>query len=289
MISLSALGVLPSLGGLVLGGWLGRRLAGRGITADNALVGRQRLAYVVLLAAGGTAALLYFSPRIPLIPTLVALYADASVMHLARAVTAFALGLLALLEWPGRRDPKRRRNLLAGSAILAGMAGYLVWRAAPITGLLRDPWVLDGVVMQTTSYTCAPASIATLARMLTGDTTISERSVATLAGTTREGTNTLAEVRTMRLLGLGPLFARGLTPESLLARGTPALLHVDEPVGPTRIRHAVALLAVDAAARTVTVGNPLHGLQVKRLDELKGYWTGEAVLVTAARRAPPRL
>jgi hypothetical protein len=59
----------------------------------------------------------------------------------------------------------------------------------------------------------------------------------------------------------------------------PAVLHVDEPVLATTIRHAVALLAVDTAARTITVGNPLRGRKVKRFAELRGYWLGEAVVL----------
>ena len=83
----------------------------------------------------------------------------------------------------------------------------------------------------------------------------------------------------MEAMGLQPRFALGLTVDSLLAHGGPALLHVDEPVGPRTIRHAVALLEVDPEAETVTIGNPLEGRQVKSFDELDGYWIGEAVLV----------
>lgn len=273
---------------LALGATLGRRLAARGLTAQNALVGRQLLAYAILIFAGGAGLLLFYAPRLAWMPTVAVLYGEGAVLHAARAAAAFALTLLITLEWPGRREPKRRRQLLVGGAALLLLAGYLGFRAIPLRLSVERLWIHDGVVMQSTAYTCAPASIATLVRWFGGDTLATEASVASIAGTTREGTSTFAEVRTMRRLGFAPRYARRLTPESLAVAGYPALLHVDEPVASgVTIRHAVALLEVNHESRTVLVGNPLHGRQVKRFGELEGYWTGEAVFVTTHRLRPP--
>ncbi len=76
--------------------------------------------------------------------------------------------------------------------------------------------------------------------------------------------------------------------DSLVAHGGPALLHVNEPQdrGGT-IRHAVALLAIDTLTRTLTLGNPLHGRQVRTFDGMRGYWFGEALLVTAPSTSGP--
>lgn len=114
--------------------------------------------------------------------------------------------------------------------------------------------------------------------------TATEASVAYLAGTTREGTSTFHELRVILRLGLRPRYARFLTPDSLAAASEPgAVLHVNERVASgATIRHAVALLDVDRIARTVLVGNPLHGRQVKRFFELEGYWTGEAIFIGTA-------
>jgi hypothetical protein len=143
---------------------------------------------------------------------------------------------------------------------------------------------MDGVVMQTTPYSCAPSTIATLVRHVLGDTTVTERSVTVMTRTTRDGTNTLAEIRAMRRLGLEPRFSHRLTADSLLAYGLTALLHVDEPVAGVTGRHAVALLEVNADSGTFTIGNPLRGLQVLRVEDLEGYWIGEAVLAQTVRR-----
>ncbi|MDO8665296.1 MAG: hypothetical protein Q7J79_01690, partial [Gemmatimonadales bacterium] len=185
---------------LALGALLGHRLAARGLTAANALLGRQVLAYAILIAVGAAGFLLYRAPQLAWMPTVAAVYGELAALHGARALAAFALALLLILEWPGRRDLRRFRQLLGGGAVLALLAGYLAYRALPLR-IRLDSWVEDGVVMQTTAYTCAPASIATLVRWFGGDTAATEASVAYLAGTTREGTSTFHELRVMRRLG----------------------------------------------------------------------------------------
>lgn len=277
-------GILVVLVALALGSELGRRLARRGVTAANALVGRQVPAYVVLITVAGFGFLLYRAPRLAWMPTGFALYGEPAVLHAARALAACSVALLVVMEWPGRREPARRRRLWGGGSVLAALAGLLVFRALPLRVRAADSWIDNGVVRQTTAYTCAPASIATLVRWFGGDTSATEASVAGLAGTTREGTNTLRELAVMQRLGLGPRYGRFLTPDSLVAAGGPALLHVNEPVASgATVRHAVALLDLDPVARTVLVGNPLHGRQIKRFGELEGYWTGEAIFVTTRR------
>lgn len=268
--------------GVAAGAVLGRRLARRGITADNALTGRQGPAYGILIGIAGSFAALYFSEKLSYLawlPTIVLLYGESAVWPMVTVLASAGLGLLVVLEWPGRREAKRLRLMVAGCAVLLLAEGYLAWRTLPVTGILLAPSVTDGVVMQTTSYTCAPATIATLVRAAALDTTMTERRAVEIARTSREGTSTIAELRTMRQLGLSPRFARRLTAESLVAAGRMALLHVDEPVGVATVRHAVALLAVDPARRTVTIGNPLRGRHVMGFDELRGYWIGEAIFV----------
>ena len=86
-------------------------------------------------------------------------------------------------------------------------------------------------------------------------------------------------------MGLEARFSNRLTVDSLVALGFPAILHVDEPVATgTTIKHAVALLNVDAVGGSASVGNPLRGLQTVRLDELDVYWNGEAVIIDLAGR-----
>lgn len=274
-----------ALAGLLGGAVLGRLLASRGVTAENALEGRGLLAAAILAVAGAFAAVLFFPERVPGLGPAVQLL----VQHLTINVTvlggSFSIGLLLLMEWPGRKEKERARRLRFGVGVLSVLVGVLVWRSGPVEKLLGPATIFQGIVMQTTGYTCAPASIATLARWVGADTSSTEREVSRLTATTRWGTNTIMEVRAMEALGLRPRFALGLTVDSLLAHGGPALLHVNEPVGPRTIRHAVALLEVDREAATVTLGNPLEGRRVMAFGELDGYWIGEAVLVGSGEPA----
>lgn len=256
--------------------YVGTALARRGVTADNALAGRQRQALVVIAAACAAAAVLYWGTDQPWVPTFLLFWGEVTVGPGTRMIAAFGLGLVIGLEWPGRHEKKRRSNLVYGGAALVLLTGFLLHRSVPIGGMLLAPAMADGIVMQTTSHTCAPAAIATLARVTGADTGMTERDAVELTRTTREGTTTQAQMRALRALGFHPVFRRNLPPESLGVLG-PSVLHVDEPVLTTTIRHAVALLAVDTTARTITIGNPLHGRQAMRFDELRGYWIGEAV------------
>jgi predicted double-glycine peptidase len=271
---------------LAVGASLGRWLARRGVTAETALRGRQGTGYLVLASATGVFALVYKAPKIVWLPTAITLGAEAAIWPGVQVLCAGTIGLVVALEWPGRRDRKRLASMIAAAALLTLALGFVAWRSMPVERSLRPAFVADGVVMQTSPYTCAPAVIATLVRQVLGDSSVGEREVVELAGTSRAGTTTLAEIAAMRRLGLAPSYARRLTPESLAARARPALLHVDEPVGATTIMHAVALLGIDSVARTVTLGNPLYGRQIKRWSALQGYWTGEAILVGVATRWP---
>ncbi|MGD2135940.1 MAG: hypothetical protein PVF27_07265 [Gemmatimonadales bacterium] len=47
----------------------------------------------------------------------------------------------------------------------------------------------------------------------------------------------------------------------------------------------IALLEIEPRTRTVVIGNPLYGVQVKRFGELDGHWMGEAVFVGRSRRS----
>jgi hypothetical protein len=53
------------------------------------------------------------------------------------------------------------------------------------------------------------------------------------------------------------------------------------PVGTPKIARAIALFSIDSAQGTVTLANPLSGKQVRPITDLKDYWIGEAVFVTA--------
>ncbi len=266
-----------------VGSAFGKQLAAKGITAENALEKHQRFVYVILTVLSAVGAVIFGLASLKLanrIPTIVLLYIGGHANHFMLALASFGLGLLVFLEWPGRRNPKRLRQMLAGIAAILLPFWLLVYYSLPVTPLLRDRPVVDGVVLQSTPYSCAAATIATLARYVGKHPNLTERDVVAIAGTNRLGTSILAEIRAMRQLGLAPEYKQNLKVEELVKIAKPAVLHVMEPVGGTRIQHAIALLQVKAKERSLVVGNPLYGRQVKRFRDMQDYWLGEAVFVT---------
>lgn len=268
----------------IVGSALGSRLARQGITADNALQHHQRAVYcggLGLLALGTLLGVLLKAGRnSPWVPSILFLYAGAHFWHVVLLFCAMAAGVMLGLEWPGRKQAKRLQQLLLFLGVSLGAIAFLLFQSQPITSLVAAPRMVEGVVLQTTSYSCAAATIATLHRELNPDAETTELEVIKLAGTSRQGTSTLAEIRAMEKLGLEPEYRRNLAIADLVKRDQLAILHVMEPVGGAQIQHAIALLAVDAEKKILSVANPLYGKQIKQFEEMEGYWLSEAVFVT---------
>jgi predicted double-glycine peptidase len=189
------------------------------------------------------------------------------------------LGLLLAMELSQKKTLSQIRQLLFAIGAIAFAFSILLHYSLPITGAIGKAKVVNGVVLQTTSFTCAPASIATLARFVGKHPNISERDVTELTHTNRFGTSTLAEIRAIQQLGLQPKYEDGLSISDLVKTNRPALLHVRENYQGQYINHAVALLNTDAKKQIVIIANPLYSLQIKTFKEIENYWLGEAIFV----------
>lgn len=271
---------------LIVGAFTGDYLAKQGVTADQALQRHQKRVYRIACLVLGVGVLLGVIGRSPWMPTLLLLYIGGYWGEFILAVIGFCAGLFLFLELPGWKDTKRLQQLLVFLLVSSAAITFLIWQKLPITSLLQAPRVLEGVVLQTTSYSCAAASIATLAQIVNPTVQVTERDVVELAQTSRQGTSTLAEIAAMQQLGLMPDYQRNLQIEDLVARRQLAILHVMEPVAGTRIAHAIVLLGIDPIQRTLTLGNPIYGKQVKTFDEMKDYWLKEAIFVTGSTQLP---
>jgi hypothetical protein len=264
---------------------LGRRLAQRGVTADNALSQYQPQVHQMGLGSLfiGTAIgiILIAGRQSPWIPAFLILYVAAYFWQGILFGCAVCTGLLIGLELPAWRDRARLQQLILFLIVSCSGIIFLLQQGLPITATLGPPLISEGIVMQTTPSSCAAATIATLARYLDPTRTTTEKDVVKLARTSKTGTSTLAEIQAMEALGLAPQYARNQTIADLIARQQPALLHVMEPVGTTKISHAIALFSIDSAQGTATLANPLSGKQVRLITDLQDYWIGEAVFVTA--------
>lgn len=272
----------------VIGAVVGKKLASQGISADKRfdtdhhqgwfLGGIIAIAFVVLLLL-----ILYKLNLVKLvhyvIPTIIILYLSAYIYQAIICLGFFVLGLLIFLELEGIKSKERMIQLFIGIVAISFPISILIHSSLPITHLVKEPKIVDGVVLQTTSYTCAPSSIATLARLFGKYPNILEKDVVELTKTTRNGTSTLAEIRAMGELGLAPEYRHNLTVDDLVKINKPGLLHVKVKYNNKEIAHTVALLSVNSKEKTVTIADPLSGINLKKFDDLKGYWMDEAVFV----------
>lgn len=266
--------------------FIGRSLAQRGFTAANALQHHQKQVYVMSLLALGIGTLLSIllvaGRSSPWVPDFFLLYVGAYIWDFILAVCCFCTGLILSLELLAWKDRQRLQQLILFLLVSLSATCFLAYYQLPIVNLVEAAKVSDEVVLQTTPYSCSAASIATIAQLMKPDSPITELDVVKLAGTSRRGTSTIAEIHAMRVLGLTPQYERNLNIQTLVNRQQLAVLHVMEPVGETKISHAIALLAIDPAKQTLLLGNPIYGRQVKTFTEMQDYWLKEAVFVSGS-------
>ncbi|MDJ0731436.1 MAG: cysteine peptidase family C39 domain-containing protein [Crocosphaera sp.] len=279
--------IIPSVIGLGLGGCLGNDLAKKGITAENALEKHQKTARIVFISLAGILTLLiiidrsnisYYLP--PLFPHIISLYIQAVFDNVLLCFGFFIFGLLFLLELSGWSSTKRRNQLLLGLGVISFCLSLLFYWFSPIVNDVGELKIVDGVIIQSTTVTCAPASIATLARLSGKHPEIDEKKVTKLTKTNRLGTNTLAEIAAMEKLGLNPEYHHDLTLEDLINRQQLALLHVKQRWLSQQFPHAVVLMDIDTENEQLILGNPLFGTEAKPFSELKDYWFGEAIFIS---------
>ena len=278
--------ILPSAIGFGLGGFLGNDLAKKGITADNALEKHQKTARIIFIGLAAILTVLIIIDRsnvanyVPqLFPHFLSLYIQAAFDNVLLCVGFFLFGLLFLLELSGWSSKKRRNQLLVGLAAITFCLSVLFYLFSPIVNDVGELKIVDGVVIQSTTVTCAPASIATLARLSGKHPEITEKEVTKLTRTNRLGKNTLAEIAAMKKLGLNPDYHHDSTLDDLVNRKQMALLHVKQRWLSQQFPHAVVLMDIDMEKEELILGNPLSGIETKPFSELEGYWFGEAIFI----------
>lgn len=276
------------IGAFIVGAFSGKSLATRGITADNALNNHQKPLIWIIVGIGLIIAILLIidnfnlAPLLPKIfPPILLLYFAGYFHYLIIGFCCFTFGLLLLLELSGKRSRQRMYQLVISLGAIACALSILFVFLRPVDHLLGEAKIIDSVVWQTTSYTCAPSSIATLGRYSEINPDSTEREVVKLTKTNRFGTTTIAEIKAMKKLKLKPEYRHNLTLNDLVKLDKLALLHVKEenPENGNKFSHAVAFLVIDPRDKLVVIGNPLYGIQVKSFADMEDYWLGEAILV----------
>lgn len=191
----------------------------------------------------------------------------------------FGIGLLIIIELSLRNSKQNKVELLEAIALISLCICFLFYYFQPVDKFLGKPKIFEGMVLQTTDYTCAPAAIASLVRKLNLNPNLLEKDVVKLAKTKRFGTTLVGEMRAMKKLGLNPKYQVNLTIEDLIEINKPAILTVDVVVRNKKVSHAVALLFVNTKNKYLEIANPLYGLEKRSFNDLKGYWIGDAIFV----------
>lgn len=270
--------LVVALGGGAIGWRLGQR--GLSLQQQGQVSGEQVLKIALVLGLGlaivGVLRLPWNWQPLNFGVMLLGAYSPPVLLHLGVGLWGFLLGLIA---WEYRHSLKKLVLYSVLTVLCLGSPlAYTHSLFLPLADHLPPGQVQGDLVLQTTPYTCAAASIATIVRVQGTHPDFTERDAAQLIGTNRTGTTTWAEVRGLQRLGYRVRYERGLTPGDLADRPLPVLLHVKEPVGAGTIAHAVVLLAIDPVAQTLRLANPLYGEQIYTWAELDGYWWGEAIV-----------
>ena len=283
MINLISICALAFGGGAIFG----KNLALRGINSDNALRNYQKPLVRLLFTIAFLLVVLIILDKLHLASLLPKIFPPMLLIYLAGyfnemivVLGCFFLGLLLLLELSSQRSQGRVLQVLLAMGAIAFALSIMLFFLRPVR--VNKPKIVNRIVMQTTPYTCAPASIATLARYIKKHPQLSEREVVELTKTNHFGTTTLKEIRAMKRLDLNPQYHHNLAIKDLIALNKPALMHVKEKPKSgkgVRFSHAVAYLAIDPNRGLILIGNPLYGLQIKTFAEFDTYWFGELITV----------
>lgn len=280
---------LASVVAFVVGSLWGKSLAGQGITSDNALLKQQKFFVLLIVAIAVIFVALIILDKsnlnslLPqLFPPIILIYLAGWYHRIIFVAGFFILGLLLFIELNGKYNRRKLSQLIAALTLISCVLSILGYCLQPVDKLLQESKIENGVVMQTTFYTCAPSAIATLARHSKIQPNLTEAQAIRHTHTNRFGTTTLKEIEAMQELNLNPEYKHNLKIEDLIETDQLALLHVKErnkDDAGVRFAHAVALLATDPQKQLFVIGNPYYGLQIKTARDMQDYWFGEAILV----------
>jgi hypothetical protein len=214
------------------------------------------------------------------IPEIILLYLGHYTYYLIIVIAFFILGVLIFLEIFNKSTSQTKTQLFAGLFLISLLLSLILYKISPIIDKLKEPKIINNIVIQTTNFTCAPASIATLGRFTGKHPQSTEKEVTFLTNTNRLGTSTLAEIRALKKLGFNPEYRRNLTLNDLIKINKIGLLHVREKITFKLVNHAVALLSINKEKKVIQIANPLYGIQNKSYEEIKDYWYGEAIFIS---------
>lgn len=100
------------------------------------------------------------------LPSIFLLYFSEYLYNIIIFIGCFVFGLLIGLELFNSSKYDNKKELFVGLALISLVLSLLLYQKYPIINTLKEPQIIDDyIVLQTTDFSCAPASIATLARL----------------------------------------------------------------------------------------------------------------------------
>jgi len=196
----------------------------------------------------------------------------------------FAVGFLGVAaRQVDRRSTRIAVGVLSSFLVLLG-AGSALWVVAGADIELRHSVDEEGVVRQTTYYTCGAAATATLCRRLGVPTT--EAEMARRTGVVPGCGTTMVKVywALQDMLGDRVERIRLLHAPELLPGAVPTPCVAD-------LRLSIALnhlvLVREVRADCVVIEDPVHGLQRLPLSEARDLWSGSIVAIDLREPLPP--
>jgi hypothetical protein len=248
------------------------RLRSRSAASFQLLLRKTRhlyLAFPLLLALPYSNAYLARHPSLQWdMPVWLQLHWAALSWGLLSGVLAYVFGFCSIAAWATDRR-WRWGPVCFGAAVLAVIQIYAGWSSRPNLPPLGETRVSsDGVILQTSPVTCAPAAGANIAALLGVSTT--ETKLAELCHTTRDGTFPAQVLDGLEELGISgrKVTARG----GIRAVRPPAMLFI---LGDT---HAVVYAGMTNGV--VEIWNPSFGKAFVPERQMRDFWDGHALEFT---------
>jgi len=227
---------------------------------------------ILVILLGPSLYLVIHRPSLWLLPA----WLELSLLWWSNGLAAALFGLLLGLAWGAvNRETLPNARALVLTAILcqAALLGMTAWLQRIVAAQLSDSKWSGQMLLQTSGFSCAPASAANVAGLL--GLHYSERDMGRFMNTRAAGTSPAFIIRGLRQAGItGRKFADPTV--NLDALPLPAILIVDHP-GAGAESHAVAAVKYDAEKKTLEIWNPLTGSEIMTRAELKRIWSGHGI------------
>jgi hypothetical protein len=182
------------------------------------------------------------------------------------ATLAYVFGFCSAVAWASEKWG-RRLPAVFSVAVLLAIQFYAAWSSRPNLPALDDWTTPDGIVLQTSDYTCVPASGATIASILGIHAT--EKQLAVLFHTTRDGTFPASALSGMRQLGIEGRKVSAVGGDIRAVHPPAMLFFVNDT-------HAVVFAGITSDG-LVEIWNPSQGKTFFSENALNRVWTGHAL------------